>query len=161
MSDMLKVLGKVSHGVALASGATKRMPSSLFASIVPLTIRQDPPRTISGALLVFGARSGSGTSQAHGVDHALRLCRHCRAAVEDPVHVVLVCTARRELTDLRASFWAGMMARVGLEAVEDLSCLSPKRMLQYLTSAEGTVDLFARFVRYVLRLFDAVPFVVV
>lgn len=92
-----------------------------------------------------------------GVDHDLRLCRHCHSAVEDPVHVVLVCTAREELASLREAFMASLGGKVGAGGMEHLSRLSPKRLLQYLAACEDTVDMFARFVRDVLRLFADDP----
>ncbi|KAJ7181972.1 hypothetical protein C8R46DRAFT_839729, partial [Mycena filopes] len=38
------------------------------------------------------------------IERELRLCRFCRAAVEDKCHAFLVCRGRPSLTVLRANF---------------------------------------------------------
>ncbi|KZV93950.1 hypothetical protein EXIGLDRAFT_592706, partial [Exidia glandulosa HHB12029] len=49
-------------------------------------------------------RRGTRT-RSESVPRALRLCRFCLAAVEDPLHALFVCSASAELRAFRTSFW--------------------------------------------------------
>ncbi len=83
-----------------------------------------------------------------------RLCRFCKAEVEDPVHALLVCTANTDVVTLRAEF---------LDAVK--SCRpphlppaeSPRALFHALYHERKIVNAFARYAHRVLKVFDAFP----
>ncbi|KAJ7115085.1 hypothetical protein C8R43DRAFT_902791, partial [Mycena crocata] len=82
-----------------------------------------------------------------------RLCRFCRAAVEDEVHALLDCDAHAPLSVMRAVFLEDAFA-YDPELEVAYSMLSHYQFLRHLVSSRRVVIRLAKFVCDVLTLFD-------
>ncbi|KAJ7699970.1 hypothetical protein B0H17DRAFT_1048000 [Mycena rosella] len=83
----------------------------------------------------------------------LRLCRFCRAAVEDEAHALLVCTGHDKLAILRRDFLRDIRGPVG-GFERKRSADRPYEFLKRLLSLRAITGRLARFVADVFDVYD-------
>ncbi|KAF9025630.1 hypothetical protein BDZ89DRAFT_953613, partial [Hymenopellis radicata] len=106
-------------------------------------------------LAVEVLRRGDG-QRRRPIPREWRLCRFCRADVEDEVHALLVCNESGSLVCLRARFWSDLEAK-------DVSWKTLREtregffILHALLSSERACARFGQYVSDVFSLFDGCP----
>ncbi|KAJ7495278.1 hypothetical protein FB451DRAFT_1020108 [Mycena latifolia] len=85
-----------------------------------------------------------------------RLCRFCRAAVEDEVHALFDCGADFRLVDLRTVFLDSLLDCDQAAHATWASLPSYEFMIR-LVSLRKAVQLFAKYIFQVLNIFDGTP----
>lgn len=139
-----------------------------------LLIRNKAARQALTRMLLSDHRLAVETGRWEGVERCQRLCRLCEAAVEDPEHVLFVCTANAPLLLHRASFWDELQtactASAPIRKVPALchttdahsACLRlklmryPERIFALLADLK-TAGILAVFTHRVFLMFDALP----
>lgn len=91
-----------------------------------------------------------------GVPRAERVCRLCEGALEEPEHALLQCSGKAELVGLRTEFLAQLELK-DAALVQFVQAGSDLEAIRVLSTHEATLDMFARYVYKVLKIFGAVP----
>jgi hypothetical protein len=87
------------------------------------------------------------------VERELRLCRFCRAAVEDESHALLVCMGHPALTGLRADFLRDMYT-VDPNWRTQVQAMSAHNFLMRMVRCRDATKRLARFVYDVFTVFE-------
>ncbi|KAJ7679003.1 hypothetical protein DFH06DRAFT_1165435 [Mycena polygramma] len=90
------------------------------------------------------------------VPRHLRLCRFCRAGVEDEVHALFDCVADARLVELRADFLQVLTGRDATARSLYTTVPNYEFMLK-LVSSRKAVQIFAKYIFLVLELFQMTP----
>ncbi|KAJ7659818.1 hypothetical protein DFH06DRAFT_909012, partial [Mycena polygramma] len=90
------------------------------------------------------------------VPRHLRLCRFCRAGVEDEVHTLFDCVADARLVELRADFLQVLTGRDATARSLYTTIPNYEFMLK-LVSSRKVVQIFAKYIFLVLELFQMTP----
>ncbi|KZV84831.1 hypothetical protein EXIGLDRAFT_623753, partial [Exidia glandulosa HHB12029] len=103
-------------------------------------------------------------SRAESVPRALRLCRLCLSAIEDPIHALFVCSASQELRGYRVAFWdsydltmAGTPPEHRGFSSAELQRLPYKECFPALLSSTESASVLAVYATRVLSLFQHRP----
>lgn len=86
----------------------------------------------------------------------LRICRLCNNDIEDELHALFTCTGNAQLDSLRTRFHADLKNRI--PTFPNFRFFpTPMHLLQRLYKETGVLNLLARFVHQVLKVYDNVP----